>query len=151
MIPNDWFRYIPQQWVGIVAVAWFAVVVGTKFAEKYAAFAKMFPFGTMWHDRQKRKELAARPGADVEALELRINSIAKTCAKQAKDIQALQTQLAVFTDWSVYDAGWHHRVKVTNAERDTCVLLPHYDFFEFQRIWRKDPLAAAKLSTDGPT
>ncbi|OBK14103.1 hypothetical protein [Mycobacterium asiaticum] len=145
-MPNDWFHYIPQQWVGILALVWFFVAASTKFVEKYEAFAKLLPFGKWWHERQKRIEERARPTHDVEALERRIESLAKTSKKQDEAIEELQNHVSVFTAWSIYDARWHHRASVINAERDACKLPRHYDFFEFERVWKTDPLAAARLS-----
>lgn len=151
---EDWLRHLPQQWVGIAALLMFFATLVVNLAEKYAAVAKLLPLGTWWHERQKRRQ-SERSGVydDSEALRAlkdRIESIAQTCRKQSEDIRALQTKVASLSAWSVYDARWHHRVEVINAARDACILPKHYDYFEFETIWQRNPQAAENLSVFDP-
>lgn len=144
MPDQSWWHYLPQQWVGMLALFMFMLHIGLQLAEKYPTLAKVLPLGRWWHDRRNRDR---RIGDEaVEALQRRVESISRTAAKQSEDIKQLQDTVAAFTAWSVYDARWHHRVSVINAEHDACRLPKHYDFFEFERIWRKDPTAAAQLA-----
>lgn len=146
---SNWWDYIPQQWVGLVALLMFAFSLVTQFVEKYPAFAKAIPLGRWWHERQKHRirdaRIAEYDDEAVQALQRRVESIARTSAKQAQDIKSLQATVSAFTAWSVYDARWHHRdaVKAVDEDRQPP---QHYDFFAFERIWRDDPVAAAQLS-----
>lgn len=143
-MPADVINHLPQQWVGLAAVLMFAMYVLLQIVEKYPTFAKFFPGGVWWHERQLRKAKTA--ATDVTVLERQVAGIARASEQQATAIRELQTQVAAFTAWSVYDAKWHHRTEIVNAETEACTLAKHYDFFAFERVWRVDPAAASQLS-----
>lgn len=143
-MPDEVLNHLPQQWVGLAAVVMFGLYVLAQIVEKYPTFAKFFPGGVWWHERQLRK--AKTNPTDVTVLERQVAGIARTTSEQATAIAELQTQVSAFTAWSVYDARWHHRAEVQNAQTEACTLSRHYDFFAFERIWRTDPLSAARLS-----
>lgn len=143
-MPDELLKHLPQQWVGLAAILMFAIYILLQIVEKYPTFAKFFPGGVWWHERQQRKAKTA--STDVTVLERQVQGIARTSEEQAKAIAELQTQVSAFTAWSVYDARWHHRTEVGNAQSEACKLAKHYDFFAFERVWRTDPAAAALLS-----
>lgn len=140
---EEWIRYIPQQWVGLVALLMLGVTLTTKLIEQYPTFAKLLPLGTWWHDRVKKRR--GRVDLIAEDNEV-ISSLQTQIAELAESMKDVQDTLRCSRAWSVYDARWHHFVEVSTADQDDCVLPRHYDYFEFERIWRNDPLAAARLS-----
>jgi hypothetical protein len=121
----------------------FLVYVIGQIIEKYPLVAKRFPFGTWWHERQKklnrRASWVTEDNTVIVALQEQVASI-------AEDMQTLQNTVRCFRAWSIYDARWHHRVDVWNADRDSCRLPQHFDFFQFETMWQKDPMVAATLA-----
>lgn len=144
-MPNEkeLLSYIPQQWVGILALIMFIVTMTTQLIEKYPTVAKALPLGKWWHDRAKRKR--RRTDWIAEDNEV-IANLSSQVSALARDMEAIQGELRCFRAWSVYDARWHHRANIINAERDDCLFPRHYDYFEFERIWRDNPISAARLS-----
>lgn len=69
-------QYLPQQWVGLFAVIMFIGYITMQVIEKYPTFAKIMPFGTWWHERQKTKRgkrnaWVAEDNEVIQALQLR--------------------------------------------------------------------------------
>lgn len=160
-MPTELIKYLPQQWVGLLAIVLIGVYAVSIVAERSAIIAKFLPFGTKWHEYQKKRrqisqqevatavEVARQSwindeNAALVALERRMSSIAQTSEQQANDIRDLQTTVRAFTAWSQYDARWHHRHVVEMSDTD-CVVPQHYDFFAFELLWRTDPYKAAQL------
>lgn len=147
-------KFVPQQWVGILALIAFAFYFFVQLVEKYATVAKVLPFGKWWHERQKQKAIqvnsrvanAIEDNEVIIEMQRQIAAMAKSSETQGEVITSLQETIRVFTAWSVYDAGWHHRHDVDNAGVDGCRSVRHYDFFAFERIWRDDPGVAARLA-----
>ena len=144
---QDLLQYIPEHWVGFFAMALFIVTMTTQLIEKYPQSAKALPLGSWWHNRAKRKR--RRTDYIAEDNEV-IASLDDKVSKLVEDMQNIQAELRCFRAWSVYDARWHHRVEVINAARDACVLPKHYDYFEFETIWQRNPQAAENLSVVDP-
>lgn len=140
---HELLQYIPQHWVGLFAMLLFIVTLTTQLIEKYPAVAKALPLGKWWHDRAKHKRRRSDYIAEDNEV---IASLDDKVSKLVEDMQNIQAELRCFRAWSVYDARWHHRADIINAERDDCELPRHYDYFEFERIWRENPIAAARLS-----
>lgn len=141
---TDLLQNLPQHWIGIGAVVLFFVYVVGQVVEKYPAVAKMFPLGTWWHERQKRHShrrtaWVAEDNAVIIALQEQVSSI-------ANDLATMQNTVRCFRAWSIYDARWHHRIEVLNADNVRCVLPQHYDYFQFEKEWHLDPVAAARLA-----
>lgn len=144
---SELLAYLPEQWVGIVALLLIGIVTVTKLIERYPGVARFLPGGSWWHERQKGRSPAAQIQIDNEAataLQVRIEQIAAICGEQKDAIEALNQSLAAFRAWSAYDARWHHLVDVTGATQ-AWVLPPHYDFFEFERMWLADPASVGRL------
>ncbi|ATN88103.1 minor tail protein [Mycobacterium phage Cindaradix] len=141
-MPVELFQHLPQQWVGLFAVLAFGTYILAQLAEKFQGVAKLLPFGRWWHKRQQKKigrrAWVAEDNEVIQALQEQVSSIAGELA----DVRETLRSLTAFT---VYDARWHHRVEVTNARSETCLLPEHLDYFAFDRLWRNDPVAAAKL------
>lgn len=139
---NEIWEHLPQQWVGICALVMFVIYVVGQAAEKYPAIAKVIPLGRWWHNRQRsrhrRSEWVAEDNEVIVALKEQVGSI-------ANDLGELQQAVRCFQAWSIYDARWHHRTNVINTKNESCLLPRHYDFFEFEKLWKNDPLAAAAL------
>ena len=140
---QELLQYIPEHWVGFFAGALFIVTLATQLVEKYPQVAKALPLGKWWHDRAKRKR--RRTDYIAEDNEV-ISNLSSQVSELAEHMKEIQGELRCFRAWSVYDARWHHRADIINAERDDCNLPRHYDYFEFERIWRGNPIAAARLS-----
>lgn len=147
---HELLQFIPDQWVGILALAAFVVTLTTNLVEKYENIARRLPLGTWWHDRAKKKrrraDWIAEDNQVIEGLQDQIKRQNEQLASIAAQMENLEAGLRCFRAWSVYDARWHHRVLITNAENDDCSLPRHYDYFEFERIWRDNPITAARLS-----
>ncbi|APD17725.1 hypothetical protein PBI_ERIS_29 [Mycobacterium phage Eris] len=136
-------QYLPQQWVGLFAVIMFIGYITMQVIEKYPTFAKIMPSGTWWHERQKTKRgkrnaWVAEDNEVIQALQAQVSAI-------AADLAAVNEKVRTFTAWSVYDARWHHKVSVTWAGSETCLLPDHLDYFAFERLWRDDPVGASRL------
>ena len=136
-------RFLPQQWVGMFAVVMFSAYIVMQFVEKYPTIAKIVPLGRWWHDRQKnrrgqRRDWVAEDNEVIQGLQAQISSLASDLAK-------VNERVRTFTAWSGYDARWHHLVAVTNAASPTCMLPEHLDYFAFEKLWDRDPVAAARL------
>ncbi|MBI2702089.1 MAG: hypothetical protein HYX31_23715 [Mycobacterium sp.] len=142
MLSEDWLKYIPQQWVGILALVMFFATLTTHLIEKYPLIAKILPAGKWWHNRVKRKRRNSEYIAEDNEV---IANLSNQVELLAKDMREMRDDLRCLRAWSVYDARWHHQAEVASAETDYS-LPRHYDYFEFERIWRNDPLAAARLS-----
>jgi hypothetical protein len=142
MPPDEVLQHLPQQWVGIFAIVAFIVYILAQVVEKYPIIAKHVPLGKWWHGRQKRRtsrgSWVAEDNQVITALQVQVSTI-------AADLALVNQRLRVFTAWSVYDARYHHREEIKHAEGGTCLLSKHYDFFEFERLWQADPIAAASL------
>lgn len=139
---DEWITYIPQQWVGIVALLMFGLTLITQFVEKYPAFAKLMPLGTWWHERAKKRRRRTDWIAEDNAV---IAELQTQMAGVVTDMRAVQDSLRCFRAWSVYDARWHHRDQIRASEQGR-EPPRHYDFFEFEAIWNTNPAAAAQLS-----
>ncbi|ALF00467.1 hypothetical protein SEA_BOOSTSEASON_33 [Mycobacterium phage BoostSeason] len=161
-MPTDLIDRLPQQWVGIVVLVLFVVYVSGQLIEKSERVAKLLPLGVWWRERNRRKSAvdpaeltraveAARhawsreENAALAALESRVAVIAAISEHQAVNIKELQDSVRAFTAFSVYDARWHHRADVALADCPMCDLPEHLDYFAFERLWREDPAAAARL------
>lgn len=142
MPPADIFSHLPQNWVGLFAVLTFLVYMAAQIIEKFPGIAKHIPLGTWWHNRQKkqnkRQAWVAEDNEVITALQEQVSTIAADLAK-------VNERVRVFTSWSVYDARYHHRIEVSHAECEDCTLPKHYDFFEYEKLWKLDPVAAATL------
>lgn len=153
---------LPQQWVGLVALLLVSFYIIGQAIEKYEKLASILPLSRWWHDRQKklraeefqevaaavemaRHEWLSEENQALVSMERRIASIDQTSRQQAMDISGLQETVRAFTAWSQYDSRWHHKTVVENSEKMACSLPQHYDFFEFEKLWRDDPYAAAQL------
>lgn len=149
----DWLAYIPQQWVGLVALTLFAVTLITHLIEKSATFAKLFPLGTWWHERAERRshraDWIAEDNEVIAGLQKQIEGQNGRLTTLAAQMLELEDSLRCFRAWSIYDARYHHRLEVRYADSDACEVPRHHDFFEFERIWRNDPVEAARLSDFG--
>lgn len=141
MPPDDVISHIPQQWVGIFAVMAFFLYVSAQLVEKYSIIAKHVPLGRWWHNRQNRKPNRGAWVAEDNEVIIGLQSQITTIAA---DLVLVNEKLRVFTAWSVYDARYHHRLEVTHADTE-CYIPNHHDFFEFERLWKIDPVAAAIL------
>lgn len=140
---NDVLGHLPQQWVGICAIIMFTVYILAQIIEKYPLIARLIPLGTWWHERQKTKRgqrgaWVAEDNQVIQALQEQISSI-------AGELHAVRETLRAFTAWSVYDARWHHKVSIDLAMTSKVSLPDHLDYFDFERAWRVDPIATAKL------
>ncbi|UVK63327.1 hypothetical protein SEA_SHYGU2_30 [Mycobacterium phage Shygu2] len=136
------FQHLPQNWVGLFAVIMFVVYIAAQVVEKFEKIAKFLPGGTWWHEKQKtkrnrRSEWVTEDNEVIQALQNQVSSIAGQLA-------TVQETVRVFSAWSVYDARWHHKTSVVNAN-GTCLLPDHLDYFAFERLWRIDPMEASKL------
>lgn len=147
---DEVLKHLPQQWVGIVAILMFIVYTGLQIVEKYPGVAKFLPGGVWWHERKKRErskrvEDLVEDNEVVSLLQAQVVALVAESARQRADILSLQETVRAFTAWSVYDARYHHRLAIVNADSDLLTIPRHYDFFEFEKIWRSDPLAASVL------
>ncbi|AFQ97340.1 hypothetical protein FGG47_gp63 [Mycobacterium phage Rebeuca] len=141
-MPPELFAHLPENWVGLFAVLTFIVYVGAQIVEKYETIAKVVPFGKWWHRRQNnrrgvRTAMVAEDNEVIRALQEQVTNI-------VGELAAVQERLRAFTAWSVYDARWHHQALVA-AAIDNCVLPDHLDYFQFEKLWRDDPLEASRL------
>ncbi|QBP31418.1 minor tail protein [Mycobacterium phage Miramae] len=141
-MPADFIQHLPEQWVGLFAVLAFITYLMAQLAEKFPTVAKMVPLGRWWHKRQQRKPgrkaWVAEDNAVITAMQEQISTV-------VADLADVNDKLRVFTAFSVYDARYHHRIEVEHAAMDSCVLPKHYNIFEFEQLWRADPVAAATL------
>ncbi len=146
---DELLKYLPQQWVGLIALLMFGVYIALQLIEKYPLIAKIFPFGVWWHEHQKKKvprlNEAIEDNEVIVQLRSQMSGVVKDAEAQWLQIASLQQQVRAFRAWSEYDARWHHRISIENAARETCLLPPHHDFFEFEQLWRADPVSAARL------
>lgn len=142
-MPPDLLSHLPQGWVGFFAIAMFTIWSGAQVVEKFPVIAKHIPLGKWWHDRQKskvsRREVVAEDNEIIAGMQVQITGI-------LAELAGVHEKLRVFTAFSVYDARYHHRIEVAHADGDCVQVLPrHYDFFEFERLWKTDPLSTATL------
>ena len=139
-MPPEIFSHLPQQWVGLFAIVAFIIYAGAQIVEKFPAIAKHVPFGKWWHNRQRKKigrrAWVAEDNEVITAMQEQISTV-------VKELAAVNERVQIFTAFSVYDARWHHRMDVAHAGNGD--LPRHYNFFEFERLWRADPVAAACL------
>lgn len=154
MPDSGWLTYIEHQWGGLAALILFLAVLAVHFVEKSESFAKLFPvIGTWWHKRTKRRwhraNWIAEDNEVIEGLQQQIARQSGQLTKIAAQMQEVDDTLRCFRAWSIYDARYHHRLEVQHADSDSCELPKHYDFFEFERIWLRNPLEAASLSDFG--
>lgn len=145
----DFLKYLPEQWVGLVALIMFGVYIALQVVEKYPTIAKIFPFGVWWHERQKKKiprlDEAIEDNQVIIALREQLSGVVRHAVEQDVEIAALHQTVRIFRAWSEYDARYHNRIAVENARSEACKLPKHYDFFDFEQLWRTDPAAAAQL------
>ncbi|QHB38060.1 minor tail protein [Mycobacterium phage Noelle] len=139
----EMMQHLPENWVGLVAVTMFLLYVAAQLVEKFERIAKFLPGGTWWHERQKNKrnrrtEWVTEDNEVIRALQEQISSI-------AGDLASVRETVRAFRAWSTYDARWHHKVDVTNAKSETCLLPPHLDYFAFEELWLDNPVEASRL------
>lgn len=139
----DLLKYLPQQWVGLFALLMFFVYIALQVIEKSPAIAKIFPLGTWWHERQntrknRRGDWLAEDNQVILALQEQVKGI-------CEELAAVRETLRSFTAWSIYDARWHHKVSVDAALTSKVLLPDHLDYFEFEKLWKGDPMSASKL------
>ncbi|AYR01633.1 hypothetical protein SEA_SCARLETT_33 [Mycobacterium phage Scarlett] len=157
-------EHLPDGWLAYGAAAVFTLMIVGQAIEKYDAIAKRVPLGRWWAERKARqvKPIDAMQVAEavesarhqwevdgesaLQVLEARLLSIAAVSKQQVLDIDDLQATVRAFRAWSGYDSLWHHRHAVDNADNPAHVVTPHRDFFEYERLWRTDPAAAADLN-----
>lgn len=148
-MPAEILKYMPQQWVGLLAILMFVTYLTFQLVEKYPAIAKLLPFGERWHERARKKNRkvleAVEDNEVIAELQRQIEAMGEQARRLRDELGLLQETIAALRSWSAYDASWHHRVSVLNAVNDACSLPPHYDFLRFERVWRSDPAAAARL------
>ncbi|QJD50435.1 hypothetical protein SEA_CHRIS_33 [Mycobacterium phage Chris] len=161
----DLIKHLPDGWLAYGAAAVFSLYVIGQAIEKYDAIAKRIPLGRWWAERKanKVKPIDAMQVAEavekvrhqwetdgesaLQVLEARLLSIAAVSKQQVLDIDELQDTVRAFRAWSGYDSRWHHRHDVDNANNPAHVYsTQHRDFFEYERLWRADPAAAAVLT-----
>lgn len=159
---DELLKLLPQQWIGVCVLALFFVYLLGQLAEKYETIAKILPLGKWWHDRHKKRDTdeaqkltdaieAARntwsrhENAALATLEGRVAVIRAVSEQQSQNIEELQNEIRCFTAFSIYDARWHHKVSIDCATTSKVSLPDHLDYFEFEHIWRNDPVAASRL------
>lgn len=142
-MPVDLIPHLPSNWVGLFAIIAFISYTFAQVVEKFPLVAKHVPLGKWWHQRQKKK--GTRGSWVAEDNEV-ISGMQQQITTVVTDLAAVNEKLRAFTAFSVYDARYHHMIEIQHADGAcSCELPKHYGYFEFERIWRADPVAAATL------
>ncbi|QFP94821.1 hypothetical protein SEA_MARSHAWN_35 [Mycobacterium phage Marshawn] len=143
--------HLPQQWVGIGATLLFAMYISGQLIEKFEGLAKVLPFGKWYHERQARRRNSSRVGRVAEDNEViaelreQIAGVVLSSRDQHLVVTELNDTLRCSRAYSAYEARWHHRHDVQNAGIPEHRSDEHLDYFDFEKLWRQDPHAAATL------
>lgn len=162
MEPEGIVEHLPSQWLGMATLIIVVLYILGQLIERFEAIAKFFPFlGKWWHNRKRPDTIGATDVAKaveqardkweqegneaLKAIESKIESISRLAIQQTGEIAALNNTVRAFAAWSAYDSRWHHRHEVENSAVEAHVSAQHLDFFQYEKLYNDDPLAAALL------